>query len=206
MPWKKRSKEEHRLDLVRQMAEGDLTVGQICERAGISRQTAYKWCKRYRRGGLASLKDQSRRPLLMGVQTSSQWLRRLRRLRQRRPTWGARKLRHKLVERWGRRGVPSVATISRWLKRWGLSHGKRRRLRGPQITRQANRPPRLCHDVWTVDFKGWYRTGNGTRVEPLTVRDLKSRYGLKLTLLPSQKMGPVQRAFKKVFKRHGYPK
>jgi len=206
MPWKKRSKEEHRLDLVRQMAKGDLTVGQISERFGVSRQTAYKWRQRYRRNRLAGLRDQSRRALLIGVQTTLAWLRRLRRLRQRRPTWGGRKLRHKLIERWGGEGVPAVATISRWLKRWGLSRGKRRRLPGPQITRQANRPPRLCHDVWTVDFKGWHRTGDGTRVEPLTVRDLKSRYGLEVALLSSQQMEPVQRVFRKLFKRHGYPK
>jgi len=206
MPWKKRSKQEHRLDLVRQMAQSNLTVGLICRRFGISRQTAYKWRKRYRRGRLAGLKDQSRRPLLIGVQTSRQWLRRVRRLRERRPTWGARKLRHKLVQRWGQPGIPAVATISRWLKRWGLSHGKRRRLPGPKIAGLAARTPSLCHDVWTVDFKGWYRTGNGTRVEPLTVRDLKSRYGLELALLPSQAMEPVRRVFKKLFERQGYPK
>ena len=206
MPWKKRSKEEQRLDLVRQMTQGDLTVEQICRRIRISRQTAYKWRERYRRGRLAGLKDQSRRPLFIGVQTSTQWLRRVRRSRQRRPTWGARKLRHKLVHRWGRPGVPAVATINRWLKSWGLSHGKRRRLPGPEIARRAARAPRRCHDVWTVDFKGWYRTGNGTRVAPLTVRDLKSRYGLELALLPSQELRLVQRAFKKLFKREGYPK
>jgi transposase InsO family protein len=35
---------------------------------------------------------------------------------------------------------------------------------------------RQPNEVWTVDFKGWFRTGDGTRVEPLTVRDLASRY------------------------------
>jgi len=60
--------------------------------------------------------------------------------------------------------------------------------------------------VWTVDFKGWYRTGDGTRVEPLTVRDLYSRYGLAIVLLRTQAVGPTQRAFSSLFSRHGLPR
>lgn len=206
MPWKKNSREEQRFDLVRQMAQRKLTVGELSRRFGISRQTAYKWQNRYRQSRLKGLKERSRRPLSTGVQTSVGWLRRVRRLRQRRPTWGARKLRHQLTKRFGQKAAPAVATISRWLKRWGFTRGKRRRLRGPLIKRQRIRPAQACHEVWTVDFKGWYRTGDGTRVEPLTVRDLKSRYGLEIVLLTSQALGPVQKVFKKLFRRHGYPK
>ena len=32
------------------------------------------------------------------------------------------------------------------------------------------------NDVWCIDFKGWFRTGDGTRVDPLTVQDAASRY------------------------------
>ena len=41
------------------------------------------------------------------------------------------------------------------------------------------------NDVWTVDFKGWWRTRNGKRFEPLTVRDAFSRYVLCLRMLSS---------------------
>jgi putative transposase len=206
MPWKNRSKEEQRLDLVRQMAVGAHAVGELCRRFGVTRQTAYKWRQRYRQKRLRGLHDQSRRPLYLAAQTSVEWLRRLRRLRRRRPTWGARKLRHVLAERFGKKRVPSLATISRWLKRWGLSRGRRRRLRGPVIWRKAVRKARRCHDVWTVDFKGWHRTGDGTRVEPLTVRDLSSRYGLAIVLLRTQTVELTQRAFRRVFGRHGLPR
>ena len=172
MPWKTKSKEEQRFDLVRQIAAGQLSVSELCRRFRISRQTAYKWQKRYRQKKLAGLRDRSRRPLYLAGQTSAQWLRRVRRSRHRHPTWGARKLRHELIGRLGCRGAPSLATISRWLKRWGLSRGRPRRLRGPLILRAPLHQARECHEVWTVDFKGWYRTGDGTRVEPLTVRDL----------------------------------
>jgi transposase InsO family protein len=87
----------------------------------------------------------------------------------------------------GYRQVPSVRTIARWLKRLKLSHAPRRRPRKVPVRRcraltQARRP----NQVWTVDFKGWFRTGNGQRCEPLTVRDLFSRYVLLARLLPTQ--------------------
>src|ERR1035438_3005560 len=56
---------------------------------------------------------------------------------------------------WARR-FARCGTISRWLKRWGLVAGGRRRRRGPVILRRAVREARHCNDVWTVDFKGWY--------------------------------------------------
>lgn len=206
MPWKTKGKIEQRFDLVRQMAAGKHSVSELCWWFSVSRQTAYKWRKRFRLGRLGGLRDKSRRPLLLAVQTPLRWLRRVRQFRRRRPTWGARKLCAELVRRFGSRGAPSVATISRWLKRWGLSRGRRRRLAGPQLKRRAVRVSKGCHDVWTVDFKGWYRTGDGTRVYPLTVRDLYSRYGLAIVLLPKQALKPTQQEFRRLFSRHGLPR
>ena len=57
-----------------------------------------------------------------------------------------------------------------------------------------------------MDFKGWFRTGDGTRVDPLTVRDLYSRYGLRVALLRGQTVKQTQRAFVKIFKQYGLPK
>jgi putative transposase len=187
------------------MTAGRLTVTQLCQRFKISRQTAYKWRRRYQQHRLAGLQDRSRRPRHSPRRTVTLWRRRLRRWRQSHPTWGARKLRHELQRRFGGRSVPAVATIGRWLKRWGLSRGRARRRRGPVVLRRAVRPAGRCHEVWTVDFKGWYRTAAGTRVEPLTVRDLHSRYGLAVTLLRTQSIVATRREFRRLFARHGLP-
>jgi transposase InsO family protein len=205
MPWKKKSKELQKLDLVRAMAAADVTVLKLAQRFGVSRQTAYKWRERFRARRLRGLRERSRRPLFLAAQTDDLWLRRTRRLRRRHPTWGARKLRHVLARRYGEESSPSVAAIGRWLKRWGLTRGRRRRLRGPQIARRPVLESQRCHEVWTVDFKGWYRTGDGMRVEPLTIRDLHSRYGLAIVLLPSISVAATQRAMRRVFARHGLP-
>jgi putative transposase len=205
MPWKHCSKEEQRFDLVRQMIAGSSAVRALCRRFGVSRQTAYKWLDRYRRGQLRGLRDHSRRPHRVPRQTAARWLRRARRWRERHPTWGARKLHHCLSERYGARGVPAVATINRWLHRWGLTRGRRRRRRGPTLIMAAPPPARRCHEVWTVDFKGWYRTTDGVRVDPLTVRDLYSRYGLGIALLRSQAVAETQPHFRRLFALHGPP-
>jgi transposase InsO family protein len=205
MPWKKHSVWEQRLDLVRGMARREVSLKELCRKFGVSRQSAYKWRRRYRAGRRRALRDQSRRPLVNVVKTDVLWLRRVRRARLRHPTWGARKLRHVLVQRFKDSDAPATASISRWLKRWGLARGRKRRRHGPTLLRKPLHVPKACHEVWTVDFKGWYRTGQGERVEPLTVRDLYSRYVLAVRLLPTQAMAPARREFARIFKTHGVP-
>ena len=206
MPWKRTDRQEQRYDLVKQMQAGKLAVSELCRRFGIAQKTAYKWRKRFRLGRLLGLADRSTRPRRVPGRTDQRWLARLRRLRTQRPTWGVRKLRHRLWVQFGKAGLPSLSTLGRWLKRWGLASGKRRRKSGPVILRPVVRPARYCNDVWTVDFKGWYKTGDGTRVDPLTVRDLYSRYGLRVAILPSQSVGPARREFVKLFNQYGLPR
>jgi transposase InsO family protein len=206
MPWKRCSKEEQRFELVRQIIAGTSTVSALCRRFGVCRQTAYKWFGRYRLAQLRGLSDRSRRPRHLTRRTDARWLRRVRDWRARHPTWGARKLRHCLCERFGTHGAPAVATINRWLRHWGLSRGRRRRQRGPTVIVAAPPPARRCHEVWTVDFKGWYRTASGLRVEPLTVRDLHSRYVLCVALLRSPALAQTRQHFRKLFKVHGRPR
>jgi hypothetical protein len=64
---------------------------------------------------------------------------------------------------------------------------------------------RWPNQVWTVDFKGWFRAGNGQRCEPLTVRDLFSRYGLLVRVLPTQQVAPVKAVFTGLFRERGLP-
>jgi putative transposase len=206
MPWKAKNVEEQRYEFIRQWRAGERSVSELCREYAISRQTAYKWQRRFRQRRLAGLQDRSRQPQRQGCQTSKLWLQRLRRARKRRPTWGARKLRWSLARDFGRQGVPSVASIGRWLRRWGLTPGKRRRVRGPLLIRMAVRPARAVNEVWTVDFKGWYRTGDGTRVEPLTVRDLYSHYSFCVRLLKGQCLLTTKREMQRLFRRYGLPK
>lgn len=206
MPWKAKPVEEQRYEFIRQWRGDGRSVSQLCREHGVSRTTAYKWRERFQLGRLAGLQNRSRRPRRQGRQLSKLWQQRLRRERRRRPTWGVRKLQWSLAQRFGKRGLPAVATLGRWLQRWGLTTGRRRRRGGPVLTRPPARVARVANEVWTVDFKGWYRTGDGSRVEPLTVRDLYSHYSFCVRLLRRQSLVATRREFERLFRRHGLPR
>jgi hypothetical protein len=61
------------------------------------------------------------------------------------------------------------------------------------------------NEVWSVDFKGWFRTGDGTRVDPLTIRDMASRYLVSVDLVRSQTIEMTRPCFVQAFARCGRP-
>jgi transposase InsO family protein len=125
------------------------------------------------------------------------WLKRIRRLRRRHPSWGSRKLAACLRKAHRGGQAPSIRTVSNWLKGTGLNRRPSRRgtRRGPGLKRPRLTVAQRPNQVWTVDFKGWFCTQEGCRVEPLTVRDLFSRCMLSIRLLRNQSWGPVRREF-----------
>jgi transposase len=206
MPWKTVSLLKVRQRLVEAVLVRRQTVRVICHRAGISRKTAYKWLTRFRRQGLPGLRDQSRLPRRSPTRLSAYWIQAIGQWRQRRRHWGAKKIYRQLCQKYPRHHVPCVCTIQRWLKRLGWVRPKPRRARrGPALPHPGLTVPTRANQVWTVDFKGWFRTADGVRQEPLTVRDLFSRYGLCLRLLPNQDDRPVRRVMRELFRQRGLP-
>jgi len=61
------------------------------------------------------------------------------------------------------------------------------------------------NDVWTVDLKGWWRTGDGKRCEPLTIRDLFSRYILCLKPMARHRVDDAKQVFTTLFEHYGLP-
>jgi transposase InsO family protein len=180
---------------------------QLCHHFRIARSTGYKWLHRFRRQGRAGLRDHSRRPHHSPRQLARRWQQALRQLRRRHPTWGPRKLRARLRALHPRVHLPAARTFARWLRRMKLVPRRPRHQHlGPRLLPPKRAVARAPNDVWTIDFKGWFRTGNGTRVEPLTVRDLKSRFLLDIRLLPNQSDTAVRRVLTRVFRRYGLPK
>jgi len=206
MAWKSISLVQARKRFVKQVLQAQQSFAESCRIFGISRKTGYKWRRRFLAHGTGGLRDRSRRPKHPPHQTSACWRQRIRGLRRRHRRWGAKKIRARLQRQYPRRKVPAVRTITRWLQRWQLT--RRRRVRppkGPPVWRAPLTVPRHSNHVWTVDFKGWFRTADGQRVEPLTVRDLFSRYILTAHLLPDQQWWRVRRVFIRLFRRHGLP-
>ncbi len=194
---------ERRKEFVRAVALGTDAFAVLCRRFNFSRQTGYRYWRRYQAGGEAGLLPRSRTPHHPGRMRAAHWREELRQLRLRHPGWGPKKLATLLA----RPHRPSRATLGRWLRLMGLSARRRRRpQRGPRLPWPALTEPRSANDVWTVDFKGSFRTGDGVRLHPLTVRDLFSRYLLCVQAWPHQREAPVRRAFARLFRRFGRPR
>ena len=56
-----------------------------------------------------------------------------------------------------------------------------------------------------MDFKGWWRSRDGKRCDPLTVRDAFSRFVLAVHLCRPT-LAAVREVFERLFARHGVPK
>lgn len=202
MAWKTESRVRQRLELVLAMIRNERSVADLCRAAGVSRQTAYKFRRRYEALGRLGLEDLPRAN--RGCAWLEQWRRRVFALRRCWPTWGGAKLLSRLQRRWpGKRG-PSQRTIERWLQEVGLSRRRRPARCGRQRVVRCKRA-RSCNHVWTADHKGWFRTLDGRRIEPLTVRDLHSKYVLAVTAASTRERD-VRRIFTALFRRYGLPK
>jgi len=180
-------------------------IAQLCRAWLVSRQTAYAWLHRYQAGGPAALQERSRAPRRRPHALAARWLERIEALRRRHPRWGPKKLQARLRRQYPRSRLPAVSTIGAALQRLGLVLPRRRRRLGPVVPARRARPALRPNDVGTVDFKGWFRTLDGQRCDPLTVRDLASRYGLLAQVLPDQKFHRTQVAFDKLFRQRGLP-
>jgi putative transposase len=206
MPWKTISLLKTRQHLAEAVLARHQTVQMLSSQFGVSRKTAYKWLNRYRQRGLPGLRDQSRRPRYSPNRLSALWLQAIQRVRRVRPHWGGKKIYQQLRRQYPHGRLPCVRTIQRWLKHtgWVPLRSKRAR-RGPPVPHPGLTIAHRPNQVWTVDFKGWFCTQDGIRQEPLTIRDLFSRYGLCLRLLPNQDDRPVRRAMTRLFQKRGIP-
>jgi transposase InsO family protein len=62
------------------------------------------------------------------------------------------------------------------------------------------------NDLWSADFKGQFKTGDGAYCYPLTVADGHSRYLLGCQALHSTAVAGAKPVFTRLFKEFGLPK
>ena len=121
--------------------------------------------------------------------------------------WGPAKIRELYRRKHKDEDLPSESSFKRVLNKAGLT--KKRRIRklatnGARLNSGA--VAEAANDIWTIDFKGWWKDRNGLKVEPLTVRDEYSRKILDIRLLKSTKTESVRACFESLFKSYGLPK
>lgn len=168
----------------------------------VSRKTLYKWIGRYEEYGEQGLAELSRAPHQHPRAVDPIWRERVLEARDQHPRWGPEKLRWLLGQQHSR-DVPSASTIGRLLRDSGRSRRRPRvaKAQGTGNLEAGERP----NQVWSIDFKGWCRTGDGVRCEPLTICDHATRYLLCCQGLPSTRTELVRPVMERVFDRYGLP-
>jgi hypothetical protein len=155
-------------------------------------------------GGVAGLRDRSRAPLHHPQAVTEEIAERCVAVRRAHPTWGPVKVRAWLERRAPRMGWPAAGTIGALFDREGLTVKRRVRRRGPP----SSVPFAHCgaaNDLWCIDFKGWFLTGDGTHCEPLTLSDAHSRYLLRCQAMARLDTDHVWPVLEAAFREFGLP-
>jgi putative transposase len=204
MPWSQTSPMDQKTPFIADDLRDRLSMTELCELYGVSRKTGYTWVDRYLTHGPQGLEERSRRPSTSPRHTPDHVVAAILEARQRQPSWGAKKLVSILSTRHPRWPWPARSTVCDILNRHGLVPKKRQRraIGHPgKPTSHMGAP----NAVWSADFKGHFKTGDGHYGYPLTITDGYSRFLLRCQALSSTSVAEATPVFTRVFKEFGLP-
>jgi transposase InsO family protein len=195
---------DQRLDFVFDYQRGLYTMTELCARYGITRTNGYKWLDRFAAEGRPGLADRSRAPRTCPHHTPPAVEQQLVAARRTHPDWGPRKLLDWLGERHPEVPWPAASTVGDLLKRHGLVTKRRHRrpFHHPGAVAPTTTEP---NDLWTADFKGQFKTGDGVYCYPLTMADQHTRFLLACQGLPSIEGTGARTVCTAVFRQYGLP-
>ncbi len=203
MPFRKSSPMEERIGLFREYETGVFSVTELCARYEISRETFYVWKRRRESGQAHWFEDRSHAVANCPHAIAKQRIDCITAARRRFPHFGPKKIKAWLEQDRPQIDWPAASTIGDILKREGLVETCRRRRRSVaqgEVTAAAS----VANEEWSIDFKGWFRTRDGTRCDPLTVTDAASRYLIEVRIIDPTEAG-VRGALERVFTDVGLP-
>jgi putative transposase len=193
---------DERLKFVARLLDGE-KMSAVCREFGISRPTGYKIFNRYKDCGLDGLQDRSRRPYRHANQLPFQIERTILQLKREYPTWGAPKIRDKLIREYPMIKPPAKSTVHAVLDRHGLVKRRKRRRYKAEGTPLSN--AKSPNALWCTDYKGEFLLGNHQYCYPLTITDYCCRYLLACEGLESTKSVFASTVFERIFKEFGLP-
>lgn len=204
MPWQKTDSVNERLRFVAQAQEGLYSMAELAERYGVSRQTGYATLERYNELGVDGLKDRSHAPKHCPHRIPEAVRELLLESRRAHPNWGPKKIRAWLQPRYPELALPAASTVGDLFSREGLVK-RRPRLRKWSQPGRAKVPVESPNDLWTIDFKGEFRTLDGVLCYPLTIADAHTRFLLAVDGLPSTAHAGARVVIERVFREYGLP-
>ena len=203
MPFRETCRMEERIRMLMEHESGNWSVSELCRRHGVCRDTFYEWRKRKESGDPEWFRDRSHAPLQCWQTTDGAIAAKVIEARRRFPYLGPRKLLAVLDREAPEIAWPAASTIGTILKGAGLVSPVKRRRR-PLDQRRPCTPVQAPNDEWSVDFKGWFRTRDQKRIDPLTVADSHSRFLIELRITAPTIEG-VRPCFERAFREYGLP-
>jgi transposase InsO family protein len=195
---------KEKFGLIAELERGERTMSELCRVLNVSRKTGYKWWARYREQGVAGLEERSRAPHHRVDRVSAEVVQALLELRAQHPDWGPCTLLSWLAMRRPQLARPAPSTVALLLARHGLVKPRRAHRRSvpygaPFVTASAP------NELWSADFKGQFRMGDGHYCYPLTMSDAYSRYLLCCRGLFRPTFAQVRPWFERAFREFGLP-
>jgi transposase InsO family protein len=203
MPFRESSPVEERIALFREYETGAFSVTELCARHGISRETFYIWKRRRASGDAYWFEERSHAVESCRHATARRLAEGIIATRRRFAHFGPKKIKAWLENERPEVDWPAASTIGDILKREGLVEPRRRRRRAiaqGEVAAPASAP----NEEWAIDFKGWFRTRDGTRCDPLTITDAASRFLIEVRIVDPSSAG-VRGALERVFEDIGLP-
>jgi transposase InsO family protein len=204
MSWQTESIMDQKERFIRMWLSNDFTIIGLCKSFGISRTTGYNLIEAYNQIGDSCFESKSTRPHKSPNRTPRIIEEKIVQLRTKHPDWGARKFKTLLEKYFKNNLIPSETTINAILKRNNLVVNRRKRSAGVgKLNPQFD--PKQCNEIWSADYKGKFKIGNGRYCCPLTVCDSKSRKILGINCHYKATYKSVKQAYVEIFRQHGLP-
>ncbi|OMC15918.1 IS481 family transposase [Mycobacterium colombiense] len=192
---------EQRYQAVMAVISDGLSISQVAEKVGVSRQTLHSWLARYEAEGLDGLTDRSHRPVSCPHQMPAVVQAAVLELRRSRPYWGPRRLVFELAKR-KVSPLPSESAVYRALVRAGLIDPTLRDRRSRRWKRWERGAPM---ELWQMDIVGGFPLADGTSAKALTGVDDHSRMCVCARLMARERTRAVCNGLRDALSRYGVP-
>lgn len=175
------------------------TVADVCRRYGISRDTYYRYRRRYLAEGIEGLEDRPRKPKTSPAQIPTEVELRIVEMRTAHPRWGARRIRAELA----REGIdaPAVSTVHQALRRNGLVAARPRH----KVKADKRFEREISNDLWQIDATR-ILLGDDTPAWVINLLDDHSRYLLATMAGPAATTDIAWDTFEVAASRYGLPR
>ena len=204
MPWKESHIVDQRLQFLSSYQKEEMSFSDLCREFGVSRPTGYRWVDGYKEVGPEGLLDRSSKPHSCSHATPEAHEQAILALRNRYPSWGPGKLKARLEKLEPGVDWPAASTFGNILSRAGLCSPKKKIKRTTPYSEPFSEVT-APNQLWCMDFKGYFITGDGTRCDPFTITDAHSRYLIRCQIVSRMDLSQVRAVCEAAMREYGMP-